>query len=381
MVHICRGEKNLAHGGLPRLRRMSSPGRAITIARAGQKRAVPAGRRASRSDPRAPDLAIAMLAARAGLAVARTPRHATRDSAPWRGQPTLEPPTTVRRFNTRRPLDSRPSWAVLASDLAGHVSVLAERDVAPEMGPRSARRQRGPAGRAAVSEREPAPRPGACPSVDAQWRSPCRAGAAASGAIVGSTRQCLDAGSGLSRRDAAPRSVCCSSRWPRRARQPLLLKRAEALSVTDDLTRLYIELQVLNLVLRAGNQACGATAGLFRCCSSIWTASKIDQRYAWAPVREPRSSRPARRDSGQRPGNGCRALRGRRVCAWFCPIPAAMGAFAVGERICDKRIAGTGFWRRRLNVHLTAWVGTRHPSRAAGSAMSWCRPPIQPCIW
>ena len=121
----------------------------------------------------------------------------------------------------------------------------------------------------------------------------------------------------------------------------LALQKAEALSVTDDLTRLYNS-RYLNHVLRREIEARRrAAAGPCRCCSSTSTASSrsTTRTATWRAAR--RSSRPAR-SSGQRPGD----RRGRPGSAatslpWFCRIPAARApcrwpnASASGSAACQ----------------------------------------------
>jgi GGDEF domain-containing protein len=135
----------------------------------------------------------------------------------------------------------------------------------------------------------------------------------------------------------------------------LLLKRTEALSVTDDLTRLY-NARYLNSALRRETRLATRNSGHFRCYSSIWTDSNRStivmgiSRAAghwWKPAQSFAAAHVKQTSS---PGSG------RRVCL-ILPDTGSPGALAVAERIRERIarhrfLAGDG-----LDIHLTASVG------------------------
>src|SRR6202048_3132539 len=164
---------------------------------------------------------------------------------------TLEPPRTaellVERAATWVPV---PSWAAVCADLSGQLSVLAERGLQPDMGPAVYAiatwvMNRGQEFVAADLRRDP------------------RISHPAVGAVMSFLLSCrgrrIGALIALDRQPSArePRLSGSMRRAVRLLLEPaavaldnaLLLKRAEALSVTDDLTHLYNS-RYLNLVLR-----------------------------------------------------------------------------------------------------------------------------------
>src|SRR5258708_23383730 len=164
---------------------------------------------------------------------------------------TLEPPkiaeTIVERAATWVPA---PCWAVVSSDLSGQLSVLADRGLTPDMGPA------GYAIATWVMAR-------GAEFVTADLRQDTRVQDPFVGAVMAFPLSCrgrrVGAVVGLDRLPSArePRLAPSVLRQVRVLLEPasvaldnsLILKRAEALSVTDDLTHLYNS-RYLNLVLR-----------------------------------------------------------------------------------------------------------------------------------
>jgi len=282
---------------------------------------------------------------------------------------TLEPPKIaeliVDRASTWLPA---PCWAVVCADLSGQLSVLADRGLTPDMGPAVYAiatwvMNKGQEFVAADLAHDSRVTDGAVGAVIAFPLS-CRGRRV--GALVALDRE-------PSERE--PRLAIAMLRAVRLLLEPAsvaldnaqLLKRAEALSVTDDLTRLYNS-RYLNLVLRRetkrasrsgrplsllfldldGFKAVNDTHGhLFGSRALVEAAAVIRQ-----------SARET--DVVARVGGGEFAL--------VLPDTGGQGAFAVGERIREricahKFLAGDG-----LDIHLTASVGVATLPDVAASA-------------
>ena len=148
----------------------------------------------------------------------------------------------------------------------------------------------------------------------------------------------------------------------------LLLKRAEALSVTDDLTHLYNS-RYLNHGAAARNQA--RLAQRTAAVAAVHRPRRIQgrQRHARPSVRQPRAGR----GRGGHPRQSARetdvvARFGGDEFALVLPDTGGEGAFAVGERIREriaahKFLAGDG-----LDIHLTVSVGVATLPDVAASA-------------
>ena len=261
-----------------------------------------------------------------------------------------------------------PCWAVVSSDLSGQLSVLADKGLMPDMGPAVYAIAKWVMNRGQEFS-------------TANLLHDTRVSDAAAGAVLAFPLSCRGRRVGaliaLDREPSArePRLSASMLRAVRILLEPasvaldnaLLLKRAEALSVTDDLTHLYNS-RYLNLVLRKetkrasrsgrplsllfidldGFKAVNDTHGhLFGSRALVEAAAVIRQ-----------SARET--DVVSRFGGDEFAL--------VLPDTGGEGAFAVGERIREriaahKFLAGDG-----LNIHLTGSVGVATlPDVAASS--------------
>jgi diguanylate cyclase (GGDEF)-like protein len=282
---------------------------------------------------------------------------------------TLEPPKIaeliVERAATWVPA---PCWAVICSDLSGQLSVIADRGLTPNMGPAVYAvatwvMNRGQEFVAADLATDPRLTD---PSVGAVMSFPLSCRGRRVGALVALDRQ-------PSERE--PRLAPAMLRAVRLLLEPasvaldnaLLLKRAEALSVTDDLTHLYNS-RYLNLVLRRetkrasrsgrplsllfidldGFKAVNDTHGhLFGSRALVEAAAVIRQ-----------SARET--DVVSRFGGDEFAL--------VLPDTGGEGAFAVGERIRERIAAHRFLAGDGLDIHLTVSVGVATLPDVAASA-------------
>ena len=282
---------------------------------------------------------------------------------------TLEPPKIadiiVDRAATWVPA---PCWAVVSSDLSGQLSVLAERGLMPDMGPAVYAvagwvMQRGEEFVAADL------------SADARLRH------ASVGSVVAFPLSCrgrrIGALVGLDRLPSTrePRLVPTILRAVRVLLEPasvaldnaLLLKRAEALSVTDDLTQLYNS-RYLNLVLRRETKRASRSG---RPLSLLFI--DLDGFKSVNDAHGHLFGSRALVEAAAVIGGSARetdvvARFGGDEFALVLPDTGGEGAFAVGERIREriaahKFLAGAGF-----DIHLTASVGVATLPDVAASA-------------
>ena len=261
-----------------------------------------------------------------------------------------------------------PSWALVSSDLSGQLSVLADRALSPEMGPSVYAVAKWVMHRNAEF-------------TTADLRQDARASDAGAGAVLAFPLSCRNRRVGAlialdplaSARE--PRISAGSLRAVRVLLEPasaaldnaLQLKRAEALSVTDDLTHLYNS-RYLNQVLRRetkrasrsgrplsllfidldGFKAVNDTHGhLFGSRALVEAAAVIRQ-----------SARET--DVVSRFGGDEFAL--------VLPDTGSEGAFAVGERIRERIAAHTFLSGDGLDIHLTGSVGVATLPDVAASA-------------
>lgn len=260
-----------------------------------------------------------------------------------------------------------PCWAVITSDLSGQPSVLAERAIAPEMAPVLLE----------VAAR----------TIDrrtfygvANLRLDARVGATFDGTVVAlplvSRDRCFGALLGL---DPAP-----SAKPPRLSRatagalrvltepiadaldKTLLLRRAEALSVTDDLTRLYNSRYLNQVLRRETKRAARSGRPLSLLFVDLDGFKLINDTYGHLA-----GSR-ALVEAGA-VIKGCAretdvvARFGGDEFALILPDTGAAGALAVGDRVCDRIASHRFLVESGLNVHLTASVGVATLPVAAGS--------------
>jgi len=282
---------------------------------------------------------------------------------------TLEPPKIaeliVDRAATWLPA---PCWAVVCADISGQMSVLADRGLTPEMGPAVYAiatwvMNRGQEFVAADLARDSRV---ADTTIGAVIAFPLSCRGRRVGALVALDRE-------PSERE--PRLAAAMLRAVRVLLEPAsvaldnaqLLKRAEALSVTDDLTRLYNS-RYLNLVLRRetkrasrsgrplsllfidldGFKAINDTHGhLFGSRALVEAAAVIRQSARETDVV---------------------ARFGGDEFALVLPDTGGEGAFAVGERIRERICAHRFLAGDGLDIHLTASVGVATLPDVAASA-------------
>jgi diguanylate cyclase (GGDEF)-like protein len=261
-----------------------------------------------------------------------------------------------------------PCWAVVCADISGQLSVLADRGLTPEMGPAVYAIATWVMNRGEEF-------------VAADLARDSRVAAASIGAVIAFPLSCRGRRVGaLVALDRAP-----SGREPQLAPAMLravrvllepasvaldnaqLLKRAEALSVTDDLTRLYNS-RYLNLVLRRetkrasrngrplsllfidldGFKGINDTHGhLFGSRALVEAAAVIRQSARETDVV---------------------ARFGGDEFALVLPDTGSEGAFAVGERIRERICAHRFLAGDGLDIHLTASVGVATLPDVAASA-------------
>ena len=273
--------------------------------------------------------------------------------------------TLVERAATWIPA---PCWAVLSSDFSGQLTMLAERGLQPEMGPSVQAIgawviQRGEEFVTADLREDDRLKDQAVVATVVAFPLSCRGRRV--GAIIG-----LDRAPSSRRPQLAPAVL----RAVRVLLEPasvaldnaLLIKRAEALSVTDDLTRLYNS-RYLNLVLRRetkrasrsgrplsllfidldGFKSINDTHGhLFGSRALIEAAAVIRQSARETDVV---------------------ARYGGDEFALVLPDTGGEGAHAVGDRIRERMAAHTFLAGDGLAIRLTASVGVATLPDAAAS--------------
>ena len=281
----------------------------------------------------------------------------------------LEPPkvaeTLVERASTWVPA---PCWAVVSADLSAQLSVLADRGLTPDMGPAVYAianwvMEHGQEFVTADLRRDPRVQD---PFVGAVMAFPLSCRGRRVGAIVGLDRL-------PSSRE--PRLAPSMLRQVRVLLEPasvaldnaLILKRAEALSVTDDLTHLYNS-RYLNLVLRKETKRASRNGRplslLFIDLDGFKGVNDTHgHRYGSRALVEA-----AAVIRGSARETDVVARFGGDEFALVLPDTGCEGAFAVGERIRErvaahKFLAGDG-----LDIHLTVSVGVATLPDVAASA-------------
>jgi diguanylate cyclase (GGDEF)-like protein len=250
-----------------------------------------------------------------------------------------------------------PCWAVVSADLSGQLSVLADRGLTPEMGPAVY------AIATWVMHRNQE-------FVTADLTHDARVSDAAVGAVIAFPLGCrgrrVGALVGLDRLPSArePRLSESMLRAVRILLEPasvaldnaLLLKRAEALSVTDDLTHLYNS-RYLNLVLRRETKRASRSG---RPLSLLFidldgfkdvndTHGHLFGSRALVEAAAVIRSSARETDVVSRFGGDEFAL--------VLPDTGGEGAYAVGERIRERIAAHRFLAGDGLNIHLTVSVG------------------------
>ena len=261
-----------------------------------------------------------------------------------------------------------PCWAVVSADLSGQLSVLADRGLTPDMGP-------------AVYAIATWVMNRSQEFVTADLAQDTRVTDAAVGAVVAFPLSCRGRKVGalvaLDRQRSArePRMAASMLRAVRILLEPasvaldnaLLLKRAEALSVTDDLTHLYNS-RYLNLVLRRETKRASRSG---RPLSLLFidldgfkgvndTHGHLFGSRALVEAAAVIRSSARETDVVSRFGGDEFAI--------ILPDTGGEGAFAVGARVRDKIAAHRFLAGDGLDIHLTVSVGVATlPDVAASS--------------
>ncbi len=282
---------------------------------------------------------------------------------------TLEPPKVaeliVDRASTWIPV---PCWAVVSADLSGQLSVLADRGLTPDMGP------------AVYAVAQVVMKTGQ-EFVSADLRKDDRARNDFVGSVIAFPLGCrgrrVGAILGLDRTASSrePRVTAPILRAIRLLLEPaavaldnaMILKRAEALSVTDDLTHLYNS-RYLNTVLRKETKRASRSGRpLSLLFIDLDGFKSINDTHGHlfgsrALVEAAAVIRGSARETD------VVARFGGDEFALVLPDTGSEGAFAVGERIRERIAAHLFLADDHLNIHLTASVGVATLPDVAASA-------------
>jgi diguanylate cyclase (GGDEF)-like protein len=261
-----------------------------------------------------------------------------------------------------------PCWAVVSADLSGQMSVLAERGLMPDMGPAIYAiagwvMQRGDEFVTADLRQDDRIKDQSVASVVAFPLS-CRGRRV--GAIIGLDREPSS---------RAPTLVASVQRAVRVLLEPasvaldnaLLLKRAEALSVTDDLTHLYNS-RYLNLVLRRETKRASRSGRpLSLLFIDLDGFKSINDAHGHlfgsrALVEAAAVIRGSARETD------VVARFGGDEFAVVLPDTGGEGAYSVGERVRERIAAHRFLAGDGLDIHLTVSVGVATLPDAAASA-------------
>jgi diguanylate cyclase (GGDEF)-like protein len=261
-----------------------------------------------------------------------------------------------------------PCWAVVSADLSGQASVLADRGLTPDMGPAIY------AIAAWVMHRNQE-------FVSADLSRDNRVTDATVGAVIAFPLSCRGRRVGalvaldrlLSARE--PRMAASMLRAVRVLLEPasvaldnaLLLKRAEALSVTDDLTHLYNS-RYLNQVLRRETKRAsrsGRPLSLLFIDLDGFKAVNDTHGHLFGSKALVEAAAVIR--SSARETDVVSRFGGDEF-ALVLPDTGGEGAFAVGERIRERIAAHIFLAEDRLDIRLTASVGVATLPDVANSA-------------
>jgi len=261
-----------------------------------------------------------------------------------------------------------PCWAVVSSDLSGQLSVIADRGLAPEMGPAVY------AIASWVMNRN-------ADFVTADLSVDARLSCGMAGAVIAFPLSCrgrrIGALVAIDRQPSArePRMAVSMLRAVRVLLEPasvaldnaLLLKRAEALSVTDDLTHLYNS-RYLNQVLRRETKRAsrnGRPLSLLFIDLDGFKSVNDSHGHLFgsrALVEAAAVIRSSARETD------VVARFGGDEFALVLPDTGGEGSFAVGERIRERIAAHRFLAGDGLDIHLTVSVGVATlPDVAASS--------------
>jgi diguanylate cyclase (GGDEF)-like protein len=261
-----------------------------------------------------------------------------------------------------------PCWAVVSADLSGQLSVLADRGLTPDMGPAVYAIATWVMGRSqdfVTADLSHDPRV-TDPAVGAVVAFPLSCRGRKVGAVVALDRV-------PSARE--PRMAAGMLRAVRLLLEPasvaldnaLLLKRAEALSVTDDLTHLYNS-RYLNLVLRRETKRAsrsGRPLSLLFIDLDGFKAVNDTHGHLFGSRALVEAAAVIR--SSARETDVVSRFGGDEF-AIILPDTGGEGAYAVGARVRDKIAAHTFLAADNLNLHLTVSVGVATlPDVAASS--------------
>jgi diguanylate cyclase (GGDEF)-like protein len=261
-----------------------------------------------------------------------------------------------------------PCWAVVCADMSGQLSVLADRGLTPDMGPAVYAvagwvMQRG---QEFVSSDLRQDARGAHDGVGSVIAFPLSCRGRRVGAVIGLDR----AASGRE-----PRLAPTMLRAVRVLLEPasvaldnaLLLRRAEALSVTDDLTRLYNTRYMNQVLRRETKRASRSGRPLSLLFIDLDGFKSINDTHGHlfgsrALVEAAAVIRGSARETD------VVARFGGDEFAIILPDTGGEGAFAVGARVRDKIAAHTFLSGDGLAIHLTASVGAATLPDVAASA-------------
>jgi diguanylate cyclase (GGDEF)-like protein len=282
---------------------------------------------------------------------------------------TLEPPKIAEVILDRAATwVPATCWAVVSADLAGEASVLADRGLTPDMGPAvyaiakwvMTRNQEFVSADLTKDSRV------IDPAIGAVIAFPLSCRGRRVGALVALERQ---------RSVRVPRMSESMLRAVRVLLEPasvaldnaLLLKRAEALSVTDDLTHLYNS-RYLNLVLRRETKRAsrsGRPLSLLFIDLDGFKAVNDTHGHLFGSRALVEAAAVIR--SSARETDVVSRFGGDEF-ALILPDTGGEGAFAVGERIRERIAAHKFLSDDNLNLHLTASVGVATLPDVAASA-------------